>query len=125
MRVSAYAGKDADMHAPDLEELNRLHADLCSAVADPTRILLIYALHEQPRTVNDLAGVIGASQSATSRHLRTLRTRGLVRATRLGPSVEYRLADHRLIEALDLLRQILRDTVSRRAELLDETLSAA
>ncbi len=112
------------MNIPNLDELNRLHADLCSAVADPTRILLIYALHEQPRTVNDLASVIGASQSATSRHLRVLRVRGLVRTTRLGPSVEYRLGDARLIEALDLLRQILRDTVSRSAELLDEGLSA-
>jgi ArsR family transcriptional regulator len=112
------------MNIPNLEELNRLHADLCSAIADPTRILLLYALSERPRTVNDLASVIGASQSATSRHLRVLRVRGLVRATRLGPSVEYRLGDERLIEALDLLRQILRDTVSRSAELLDESLSA-
>jgi ArsR family transcriptional regulator len=113
------------MNAPNLEELNRLHADLCSALADPTRILMLYALYEQPRTVSDLAGRIAASQSATSRHLRTLRLRGLVRATRLGASVEYRLADARLIAALDLLRQILHDTVSVKAELLEEGVAAA
>jgi ArsR family transcriptional regulator len=108
------------MHTPNLEELNRLHADLCSAIADPTRILLLYQLAERPCTVGDLAGRIGASQSATSRHLKTLRERGLVRATRQGPSVEYSLEEPRLIQALDLLRAILHDTVSRRAGLLED-----
>jgi hypothetical protein len=46
-----------------------------------------------------------------------LRDRGIVIATRFGPSVEYRIADHRLIEALDLLRAALREYLSRRAEL--------
>jgi hypothetical protein len=32
--------------------------------------------------------------------------------------VEYTLADGRLIQALDLLRDVLRDVLSRRAELV-------
>ena len=85
------------------------------------RILLLYALAERPRTVNELALAVGAGQSATSRHLKTLRERGLVRASRVGPSVEYTLEDARLIVALDLLRSILRDTLARRAQLVEET----
>ena len=107
------------MQTPNLEELNRLHADLCSAIADPTRILLLYQLAERPCTVGELAARIGASQSAASRHLKILRERGLVRATRQGPSVEYSLEEPRLIDALDLLRSILHDTVARRAGLLE------
>jgi len=41
----------------------------------------------------------------------------MVLATRNGPSVEYRLADLRLIQALDLLRAVLRDGLSHRIEL--------
>jgi ArsR family transcriptional regulator len=107
------------MKRPNIDEINRLHADVCSAVADPSRILLLYALAEGPRTVGDLAAAIGASQSAASRHLKTLRERGLVRATRQGPSVEYSLEDARLIQALDLLREIMHDTVARKATLLE------
>jgi hypothetical protein len=35
--------------------------------------------------------------------------------------VEYQLADHRLIEALDLLRSVLRGRLSYRASLVAET----
>jgi ArsR family transcriptional regulator len=103
------------------QEVTQLHADICSALADPRRILLLYALAEQPRNVNDLANEIGISQPATSRHLKLLRERGLVTATRDGATVEYNINDHRLIEALDLLRAVLRDRLAHSASLVDVT----
>lgn len=99
-------------------EVTQLHAELCSGLADPKRLLLLYALAAQPRTVNDLSSELGLSQPATSRHLKVLRDRGLVNATRRGVYVEYSLADPRLIEALDLLRAVLHGTVTRRANLV-------
>ena len=103
------------------QEVTQLHADICSALADPRRILLLYALAEQPRNVNDLANEIGISQPATSRHLKLLRERGLVTATRDGANVAYSINDHRLIEALDLLRAVLRDRLAHSASLVDVT----
>jgi DNA-binding transcriptional ArsR family regulator len=104
----------------DLEqEVNQLHAEFCAGLADPKRILILYALADKPCNVGELANYVGLSQPATSRHLKLLRERGMVTATRLGPSVEYRLADERLIQALDLLRAALRDHLSHRAELAD------
>jgi hypothetical protein len=35
-------------------------------------------------------------------------------------NVEYRLADHRLIEALGLLRGVMRDRITQRASLVEE-----
>jgi len=99
-------------------EINQLHADICSALADPTRILILYALSEQTRNVSDLANLVGITQPAASRHLKILRERGLVWPERQGPSVEYRLIDHRLVDALDMLRNVLRDSLTRRANLV-------
>lgn len=101
------------------QEVNQLHAEICAALADPNRILMLYILSEGARTVNDVAQLAGISQSSASRHLKVLRERGLVRAERQGMFVEYRLADNRLIQALDLLRLVLCDSVERRANLLD------
>lgn len=101
------------------QEVTRLHADICSALADPSRILILYALAEKSHNVSDLAQDVGISQPAASRHLKILRERGLVRAERQGASVEYRLTDMRLIEALDLLRNVLRDRLAYRASLLE------
>ena len=101
-------------------EVTQLHADLCSALADSRRILLLYAISEHPRNVSDLADEIGISQPAASRHLKILREQGLVDSVRMGANVNYSLADKRLIEALDTLRAVLRDRLVYRASLLDK-----
>jgi DNA-binding transcriptional ArsR family regulator len=108
------------MNTPILhEEITQLHANMCSALADPNRILLLYALAEGPHCVTDLAAEVGLSQPATSRHLKILRESGLVRPVRQGSSVEYNLVDFRLIEALNILRTVLRDNIAYRAGLMD------
>jgi ArsR family transcriptional regulator len=110
------------MKDPQLtREITRLHADFCSALADTRRLLLIYALNEGPKNVTELTDVIEASQPSVSRHLKMLRERGLVRAEREGVTVTYSLADERLIEALDLLRAVMRDRLTERAELVEAT----
>lgn len=101
------------------QEVTSLHAEICAALADPRRILLLYALSEHAMNVGDLSTQLGISQPATSRHLKILRERGLVTAAREGANVEYRLADTRLIDALDLLRCVLRDHLAYRASLVD------
>lgn len=102
----------------DLEfEINQLHAEFCSGLADPKRLLILYALQDEPHNVGELSTMLNMSQPAASRHLKVLRERGMVTATRQGPNVEYRLTDHRLIEALDILRSILADKLRNQADL--------
>lgn len=102
------------------QEVSQLEADLCFALADPTRILLLYALDEKPRNVTELTNELGITQPTTSRHLKILRERGLVRFERQGTTITYQLSDRRLIEALDLLRSVLRDRINYRANLIEE-----
>jgi DNA-binding transcriptional ArsR family regulator len=102
------------------QEVSQLEANLCSAFADPTRILILYALSEGPRNVTELTHELGTTQSTTSRHLKILRDRGLVRTKRDGVNIIYDLADRRLIEALDILRGVLRDSIAVKANLIAE-----
>ncbi len=100
------------------QEVNQLHAEICAGLADPKRILILYALSEKPCNVNELVNQLELSQPMVSRHLKILRERGMVIAHRVGSNVEYHLADERLIQALDLLRSVLRDHLSSRAQLV-------
>jgi DNA-binding transcriptional ArsR family regulator len=102
------------------QEISQLEANLCSAFADPTRILILYALNEHPHNVTELTNELGTTQSTTSRHLKILRERGLVHTNRQGTTITYELADERLIEALDILRAVLRDTITAKADLVAE-----
>ena len=101
------------------EEITNLHAGICSALADPNRILILYALHEKPSNVSDLASALGMSQPTASRHLNTLRERGLVEAHREGQSVISTLADERVIQALYLLRAVLASNLKSQAALAE------
>ncbi len=89
------------------DDIFRLHARFCRALGDANRLLIIVALHERPRTVNELAKEIGASQPLTSRHLGVLRDKGLVLAERDGAYVRYRLADRRIFQAIRILLDVL------------------
>jgi len=101
------------------QEINQLHAEICAGLADPKRILILYALYEKPRNVNELVELLDLSQPMVSRHLKVLRERGMVTTNRIGSAVEYSLADERLIQALDLLRQVLAGKLKNQAALAD------
>ncbi len=103
------------------QEINHLHANICSAISDPTRILLLYAIAEKTRNVNSLAEAVEISQSAASRHLKVLRERGLIEAHRDGPQVIYKLTDERYIQALDLLREVMLDQMVEQVELINQS----
>lgn len=105
------------------QEVSQLEADLCSAFSDPTRILILYALDERPRNVTELTNELGITQPTTSRHLKVLRDRGLVLTIRQGVSILYQISDKRLIQALDLLRGVLRDRIAHNADLMEEIAS--
>jgi len=106
------------------QEISQLEADFCSALSDPTRLLLLYALSEGPRNVTELTNELNITQPTTSRHLKILRERGLVTTVRQGTTVTYHLTDPRLIQALDLLRTVMRDRFAHRAGLMEETRAA-
>ncbi len=102
------------------QEISQLEADFCFALSDPTRLLILYTLADEPHNVTELSSELDIIQPTTSRHLKILRDRGLVLAERQGTTVTYRLADQRLIQALDLLRTVMRDRLAYRAGLMEE-----
>jgi ArsR family transcriptional regulator len=99
------------------DEINKLHAQVCSGLADPNRILILYKLADAPCNVSDLASSLEIPQPTVSRHLKVLRERSMVRADRDGQSVFYSLADERIIHALDLLRAMLADSLENQIDL--------
>ena len=96
-------------------EVLQLHAEICAGLADPSRIMILYALADGPHNVTEICNTLGMPQPSVSRHLKILRERRMVTTVRKGTIVQYSLADQRLVEALDLLRAVLRDGLAKRA----------
>jgi ArsR family transcriptional regulator len=105
-----------------VEEIHRLHAHICSGLADPTRIMILYALAELPLSVTQIAETLDMPQPSISRHLKHLRDCGLLQFDRDGQTLYYRLKDPRVLEALNILRAIMTDFLEERAHLINEAL---
>ena len=88
------------LDAGEAEEL----AETLKALASPGRLRVLTALLTRDRTVEQLAAEAELSVSATSHHLRLLRTLRLVRARREGRHVHYVLHDHHIADLLAAIR---------------------
>ncbi len=84
-------------------------ANTFKAMADNTRIKIIYALSREELCVCDLAGLLGLSISAISHQLRVLRNMKLVKFRKEGKMVYYSLDDrhieHLFAEGLKHVRE--------------------
>ena len=98
-------------------ELELLHERVCPALNDPTRMRLLYILVEKPRNVAELTSLLALPQSTVSRHLGVLRHRQLVLTERRGTAVIYTLKSKKLIEVLDMLRDVLREQIQAENQL--------
>lgn len=72
------------------------------ALADPTRIRILYNLSKRELCVCDLAEILGMTQSAVSHQLRYLRTLRIVKGRREGNTVYYTCDDAHIIGLLQM-----------------------
>lgn len=96
------AAAEAALPAPDLIERA---ADGFGALADPTRLRLLYALARTELCVCDLSRVLARSMGATSHQLQALRRMGLVTYRMEGKLAYYRLTSGWVRALLDDARR--------------------
>jgi DNA-binding transcriptional ArsR family regulator len=87
----------------EVEEADEL-AETLKALASSGRLRLLSELLGGEKPVEQLAAAVGLSMSATSHHLRLLRSLRLVRARRDGRRVFYAPHDHHLADLLAAVR---------------------
>jgi ArsR family transcriptional regulator len=101
-------------------EIFQLYANLCKGLADPKRLLIIETLRERPLTVSEISAELELPQSNVSQHLGILRQREIVRTRRRGSNVFYSLANPKILDALDLLREVMTEQLAQRGELHED-----
>jgi ArsR family transcriptional regulator len=90
-----------------------LLGDFFTIFAHATRMRILCALQQEPRTVTEIANHAGVSVTNASQHLRLMRDRGAVIAEKRAQSVYYRMADPRFSQAMQLIRAALLDRMQQ------------
>ncbi len=88
-------------------ELFRLQAKLLKVLAQPKRLEIIHLLRDQRLNVTEIFSMLDLPQANVSQRLMVMREAGIVTAEREGKAIYYSLANLKIIEASDIIREWL------------------
>ncbi len=104
-------------------QLFELKAELSKLFSDPKRLMLINELRSGEKQVGELAQRLKMPQAIVSRQLGLLRKGGVVTNRRDGTSVYYSLSDMKIIQACDLVHEVLLNRLARNREFAENLFS--
>jgi len=98
-------------------QLFKHQASICKTLADAKRLMILHELRDGEASVGQLVASLGLPQANVSQHLAILRERGIVTTRRKGTTIYYSLANPKIGEACDLVREVLADQLSQNQAL--------
>ncbi len=75
-------------------------------IANESRICILMALADKEKGVCELADILGCAQPKISQHLSKMKDRGIVTSRREGNQIFYAIADRRVFQFLDLMKEL-------------------
>ena len=102
------------------ENFYNLHAEMCKTISNPRRQAILDTIRNGEMTVSELIEKTGIRQANLSQHLAILRSKGVVSTRRDGNNVHYSLSNLKIIEAYDLISEVLEDSATSRDKTIRE-----
>ncbi len=99
------------------EDIYAIQATILRTLGSARRLEIIHLLGDRALEVHCIAEQLGVSQPTISQHLAALRGVGLVDAIRDGRDVRYALTDPGVLQACDLMRDVLFRRLGRLSSL--------
>jgi DNA-binding transcriptional ArsR family regulator len=88
------------------EELNRVALHF-RVLGEPMRLKILQAVCREPRSVNQIVDVVGATQANVSKHLALLATAGVLTREKMGQCVYYGMKDQLAVKMCELVHKHL------------------
>lgn len=90
----------------DKEEHIETAARALKAIAHPLRLKILCVLGDQEACVQEIVDAVGTSQSNISQHLAILRDKEVLVKRKDANRVYYRIGDERVLQLIDMMRQV-------------------
>ena len=98
-------------------DIFELHANFCRCLSNPIRLIILEVLSKGEKSVGEMAEVSGVTLANISQHLTVLRNHNIVKRRKSGQTVYYSIVDARIIDACNLIRSVLLDTMKRQGKI--------
>jgi len=96
-----------------------LHAHICEIFASPRRLEVLDILRDGELTVSDILKKMKISKTNLSQHLAMMKDRGILISRREGQHIYYSVSSMKVIQAYDLMREVLKELISKRITQLE------
>lgn len=100
------------------KRIYELHADVCKTLSNAKRLEILNALRESEMTVSELTERVGALKANISQHLAVMRQKGILVTRRDGVNIYYRIANPKVIQAFDIMREVLFEQLKENEKLM-------
>lgn len=99
-----------------------LHSDMCKTLANDKRQRILDALRHGELSVGQLQELTGIPQATLSQHLGILRAKRVVVSRRDGSHIHYSIANPKIIQAFDLISEVMNEQLAATKEAVDKGL---
>ena len=100
-----------------MREYYRIHADICKTIAHSKRLEILDNLRRGETSVGEIASRMGVAPANVSQQLAILRSAGVVETRREGTVVYYRIANPKILQAYDLMTEVMKEVATTRARM--------
>ncbi len=104
------------------KKIFEMHAEICKVFTNPKRLEIISLLRDGEKTVNELTELAGVPQANISQHLTVLRQNNVVTTRRNGANIYYKIANPKILQACDLMREVLLEQLKENEKLVKRIL---
>jgi len=101
-----------------MEKIFELHADVCKVFSNAKRLEVLNILRDKEMTASDLISKIGLSKANLSQHMSILKSKGVVVSRREGVNIYYRISNSKIIQACDLMREVLLEQLQEKGRMV-------
>ena len=102
----------------ELEELRRLQAETCKTFGNPTRLLILEKVWDGKVTYRELLEATGLDKVTLSQNTSFMRRKGILKGYREGGNLVFEVANHKVLKAFQLMREVLLDRIREENRLV-------
>lgn len=98
--------------------LYELHAEICKTLSNAKRLQIINVLRHGEMSVGELASKTSIRIANVSQHLAIMSQKGILKRRREGLNIYYSIAHPKVIQAFDIMREVLLEHLEDRVKIV-------
>lgn len=100
------------------ENLIQIESDFLRAIAQPTRLRILYFLKDGEKCACEIIPKMKEDQSNISRHLALMKDAGILESRKEGVSVYYKIKDKRVFTLLSIVDEMIKSEIKEKARVV-------